>query len=364
MHVKRKPNRKRQILLLGCVGMLLISAICFTAWQWLSNLLESQKMAERWQGDGEMAFSQISCFLPSNEEITLENVSSFRSAAMKAMEEASLDVKGSRQFMIDAWSTTTRLYTSGQHGRGEVNVIAVGGNYFDFHPLRLLSGNYLRQTDLMDDRILLSEDVAWLLFGGTDLHGMTMKLDGVPFMIAGVVAQEDDFATKKSAGDGMDLFMSYDGLLRLREESKLSCYEYVMAEPVRNFALNVAKQHFSIGDGEIICNTTRYRYGKMMDLALAYGLRGVQRTKAIYPYWENAARITENWGSLCCFFGTLFFACPAVIGAVWLLGATKRGKEKLEDDILPDLREKSEEAVRKRQRKRWERQHGVHEKDA
>ena len=35
---------------------------------------------------------------------------------------------------------------------------------------------------------------------------------------------------------------------------------------------------------------------------------------------------------------------------------------KLEDDILPDLSEKTSEAIRKQQRKRWERKHGEHEK--
>lgn len=360
MHVKRKKDWRR-ILLPVCIGMLLAAVACFGTWKWLSNLLDSQHEAERWQGDGDLAYSQISCFLPSDEMIELANVADFRSKAMKAMEEASLDVKGSRQMMIDAWSTTTRLYTSGQHGRGEVNVIAVGGSYFDFHPLQLLSGNYLRQTDLMDDRILLSEDVAWLLFGGTDLHGMTMKLDGVPFMIAGVVAREDDFATKKAVTTDMDLFMSYDGLLRLREESKISCYECVLAEPVSNFALNVAKQHFSIGKGEIVCNTTRYRYGKMMDLAFDFGRRGTQVSQAVFPYWENAARITENWGSLCCFLGTVLFAVPAVLLTAWLWQAGKQGKDKLEENVLPDLKEKTEEAVRRRQRRRWERRHGTHE---
>ena len=32
-----------------------------------------------------------------------------------------------------------------------------------------------------------------------------------------------------------------------------------------------------------------------------------------------------------------------------------------EDDILPDLSEKTQEAIRKRQRRRWERRHGMHE---
>jgi hypothetical protein len=48
-----------------------------------------------------------------------------------------------------------------------------------------------------------------------------------------------------------------------------------------------------------------------------------------------------------------------------ILAALRSGqkvKTKLEDDILPDLSEKTQEAIRKQQRRRWERKHGEHEK--
>lgn len=61
----------------------------------------------------------------------------------------------------------------------------MGGNFFDFHPIRLLSGNYISPDDLMKDRVLLDEDTAWLLFGGTQLEGLSFKIDGVPFVVAG-----------------------------------------------------------------------------------------------------------------------------------------------------------------------------------
>ena len=357
MHVKKNQKRQRLILLLVCGGMLLFSALCFGAWRWLANLLPSQQEAKRWQGDGEMAYSQISCFLPADEKIGLKEVAGFRSDVMKKLKEASLDVTGDQQLMLDAWSTSTKLYTSGDHGRGEAAVIAVGGNYFDFHPLQLLSGDYIRQSDLMQDRILLSEEVAWMLFGGTNLAGMTMKLNSVPFIIAGVVRQESDFASRKANSDGLDLYMSYDGLLKLDEEAKISCYEIVMAEPVKGFALNVAKDKFPIGKGEILCNTTRYHYGKMVDQVIHFGSRSSQTTGTVLPYWENAARRTEDWASLCCLLGTLSLICPAVVFVIWAVQYGKEWKVRMEDDILPNVKERTEEAIRVRQRKRWERKY-------
>ena len=44
----------------------------------------------------------------------------------------------------------------------------------------------------------------------------------------------------------------------------------------------------------------------------------------------------------------------------WLQSG-RQVKTKLEDDILPDLSEKTQEAIRKRQRRHWERKHGTNE---
>ena len=366
MSQKKKKKKKnpllRHLTLTVVVCMLLTTAICFGAWQWLANLLPSQKAAQRWQGDGDLPFSQITCFLPADQTIGLKEVSTFRNEAAKKLEEAALDVQGDARYMLDAWSTTGKVYTDGKHGRGEASVIAVGGDYFDFHPLRLLSGDYIRQSDLMKDRIILSEDVAWMLFGGTDLAGMTMKLNGIPFVIAGVVAPESDFASKKANSDTLDLYMSYDMLLQMDENTSINCYELILANPVKNFAMNVVRDKFPIGRGEILCNTTRYDYGEMLGLIGKFGSRGSQISGAVLPYWENAARMTENWGSLCCLLGTLLPIFPLVTGAVLTGRNAKKLKGRLEEDILPDVQEKVSEAIRVRQRRHWERVHGEHEK--
>ena len=357
----RRLSPEVRILLILCAVMVGLSAVCFTGWQWLAHLLESQRAAERWQGGGDLPFSQISCFLAADEKIGLKEISTFRNDAMKKLKEASLDISGDQQLMLDAWSTTAKLFTSGQHGRGEASVIAVGGDYFDFHPLPLLSGDYIRQSDLMKDRIVLGEEVAWLLFGGTDLAGMSMELNGTPYMIAGVVRQERDFASRKANSEALDLYMSYDTLLKIDENVKINCYELLLANPVKNFALNVVKDKFPIGRGEIVCNTTRYRYGQMTDLVLHFGSRGSETSGAVLPYWENAARQTENWGALCCFVGTAALILP---GVVFVLGSVRAGKQvKLKmDEYLPELKEYTEEAIRKRQRKRWERRYGEEKK--
>ena len=359
---KKSRVRRNRILLIVCASMVAAAVLCFGAWQYFAHVLDSQQAAERWKGEGDLEFRQISCFLPADQMIGLKEISTFRNAAVKKMQDAALDVAGNSHLMVDAWSTSAKLYTSGEHGRGQASVIAVGGDYFEFHPLRLLSGDYIRQSDLMKDRIVLGEEVAWLLFGGTDLAGMTMELNGTPYLIAGVVEQEQDRASQKSNSDGLDLYMSYDTLLTIDKDAKINCYELLMANPVKNFALNAVKDKFPIGRGEIVCNTERYGYGALMDEVIHFGARGSQTSGAVLPYWENAARMTEDWGALCCFLGTLLLIFPLVVLIIAALQSGKQIKTKLEDDILPDLSEKTSEAIRKQQRRRWERKHGEHEK--
>ena len=354
---RRKPIPWSKILLITAGSLVLLAAVCFGVWQWLAHLLPTQKEAERWQSDGDLAFSQVTCFLPADEQIGLKEIWTFRNAAATKMKEASLDTAGDQQFMLDAWSTRTKVYTDGHHGRGEASAIAVGGDFFEFHPLRLLSGDYIRQSDLMKDRIVLSEEVAWMLFGGTDLAGMTMKLNGIPFIVAGVVEQEKDFASRKANSDSLDLYMSYDGLLQLDENARINCYEVVLANPVKNFAVNAVRDKFPIGKGEILCNTERYSYGNLMSFVLHFGTRSTQTSGAVLPYWENAARLTEDWASLCCFLGTLLLIFPLVIFVIYAVKTGQKWKVRMEDDILPNMKDKTEEAIRVQQRKRWERKH-------
>ena len=357
-----KLSRRQRVLLVVCLVMLLTSGILFLIARHLSGILYTQQEAERWQGESETEFSQVSCYLPADAKIGLNAVQSFRNAAMTKLREASVDVAGDEQLMLDCWSTTGKVVAVGETGKGDAAVIAVGGSFFDFHPIRLISGDYLRQSDLMQDRVLLDEELAWLLFGGTDLTGMTVKLNGVPFMVAGVIERETDFASRKAYTAGLGLFMSYDAYTLLEESAGISCYEFVLAQPVKDFAVNVAREKFPIGQGEIVCNTTRFEYGRRMDVILKYGTRSTQNTGVIFPYWENAARMVEDWAGLWTFLATVLLILPVIFAIVEIYRFLVYGKEKLEDEYWPEFKDRAEEAIRVRQRRRWERQHGMHEK--
>lgn len=214
----------------------------------------------------------------------------------------------------------------------------------------------------MKDRVLLDEDLAWLLYGGTDIAGLSMKINGVPYMIAGVVEREQDKFNTAAYTSGRGLYMSYDGYSQLVEDAGITCYELVMANPVKDFALGVAKKSFPIGRGEIVENSRRFEFGRLLKLAKQFGSRSMQTMGVIYPYWENAARSVEDWCALLTLVAVVCAALPIITALVLLIRMLARGKEKLEDDVVPKLVENTQEAIRVRQRRRWEKKHGSHEK--
>lgn len=354
-----KTISKRKRIVLWILGGLLALASCasFLCASSMARLLPSQYAAERWAGDGETTFRQISCFLPADGSLSRSQIHAFRYAILDKLHEAAIDADTDTRLFRDAWSLSGKLNASSDLGKGEVSVIAVGGDYFLFHPLRLLSGSYLTEEDLMEDRVLLDEDTAWLLFGGTDLEGLSLKLEGVPFTVGGVIQREQDFASRKAYTAGRGIYMSFDAYTQLKEGAGANCYELVMTDPVKNFALNFVKEKFPIGQGEVVENTGRFAFGRMLGLVKQFGSRSMQKLGVLYPYWENAARCAEDWCSLFCFLGVLFLILPALLLLRLLVGLFLRLRHKLSEDVLPDVKDRAEEAIRKQQRRRWEKKH-------
>ena len=352
--MKEKLVKKRKKFIFSVIMIaVVLSAYCICVGK-LTGMLTSQSAVRRWKGESEQKFAQISCFVPVDEQITLTDVYSFRQVMAEKFKDAGLNADNGEKLMNDAWSTSGKVSVSSALGSGEVYACAVGGDFFFFHPVKLLSGNYLNPSDLMKDRVLLDEETAWLLFGGTDVHGMGFKIEDKYFVVAGVFERESDIATEKAYTDGRGIFMSYDAFCSLTEESfdgtvkNISCYEAVMPEPVKGFAEAAAKDKFPIGRGEILNNTERYSTSRLIKLVRQFGTRSMQNKGIMYPYWENAARYTEDVAALITAIAIILLFVPSVIVVVTLISSAAHFKRKLGGEILPEWRDQIEDAASRR----------------
>ena len=355
--MREKLSWRRAGFLILNIVLALGTCACLLALLHLAGLLDSQREAERWQGETELSYCQLSCFLPADEGASLNDVYAFRSVMLDRLREAVPDMERLEGFFTDAWSTRGKLQVTSSRSRGDAVVIAVGGDFFEFHPLRLVSGTYIRESDLMQDRVLLDEDLAWLLFGGTELTGMEVRMGGKPFQVAGVIRREQDFASRAAYTDGMGLFMSYSAYTELESKAGISCYEVAMANPVKNFALNLTREKFPIRDGLIVQNTGRFSYGRLMDLLTQFGRRSMQTRGIVYPYWENAARYVEDCCEILLLLAQLLAVLPVISLCLWLRRRLLAGWTTLREDVIPTGLDNVRESIRVRQRRRWEKKH-------
>ena len=328
-----------------------------------------------------MSYCQVSCFLPGDGKISVSDIDSFRSKMVNKLSDNSVDISSGKPF-IDCWSCDTSAKVYGAFS-GTAYIVACGGDFFSFHPLKLVSGNYFSGDDLNRDNILLDEDLAWLLFGGNDIEGQTVYIYNTPFRVAGVVTRENDQASEKAYKGGLGLFMNYDTLVDLSAtaygESSgssssasavttttdgllppksvgITCYEVCMPDPVKNFAKGVVESEFPIGNGDIVVNTGRFDILNLVQIMKDFSLRSIH-DGAAYSYWENAARYAENKAAIFILIGALVALLPEVFILVNLFRDMTSFNRRIRETVLPAATENISEAVRKRQRRRWEKLH-------
>ena len=353
-----KAGRGKRIWFALCAVLLLAALGCALALYVISSRLLSQQEAERWRGENEQDFRQISCFMPLESAVGLKEIYAFRYAMLDDLSAAGVEWREDVYPFIDAWSCEGKMKIAGDKGSTDAPVLAVGGQFFEFHPLRLLSGSYIAEGDLSPDRVLLDEELAWELFGGTELTGMPVQIDGAEFVIGGVVERESDGASRRAYTGEKGFFMSYDAYRAMTGADRIDCYEVVLPETVRDFAAKLVADRFPNKEGESVVNTGRFSYERLLAVARDLSRRAAHGGTVRYPYWENAARIAENECAVLA-VGSLSLGLPAAATAVVvLIRLLARGKTALEEEVFPKAKEGVEEAVRVRARKRWEKKHG------
>ena len=147
----------------------------------------------------------------------------------------------------------------------------------------------------MGDRVLLDNNLAWRLFGGTELAGMTITVNKIPFVIAGVVAREGDFASGKANSSETLLFMSMETYSKFKD-CPISVYEIVMPEVVKGYSKDLLNKHFS--EAVFKTNTGRFSIPSLLHTIRNFDRLPMQTDSVTLPYWENAARCMEVWLSL------------------------------------------------------------------
>lgn len=292
-------KKLKRILLIAanafCVLGILAGVFAFSS---IRRTQLSQLAYARWRGESEERFAQVSVFKPADAALSESGVKTFRGTIDGKLAEAGMLRPETGSLWRDAWCGVGTASLRTNRGSATAQAYGIGGDFFLFHPLRLLSGQYLKPDELMNDRVVLSEQLAWKLYGGSDLAGMTVVINDSEYVICGVVRIEDDFAAKHAVGDEtMLLFMDYSRFTAVGETpaSDITCYELVMPEPLTGFARQLVQNGLGGGNGTVtVENSARFTSGGVLQTIRTFGERVMRTTPVVLPYWENAARYTET----------------------------------------------------------------------
>jgi len=279
-----------------------------------------------------------------NGGIKEEDIYSFRQTLENKFVETSLETPEKGSLYKDAYCASGSVTVEGEKGSANVTVLGVGGDYFYFHPYELRSGSYISGADLMHDGVVLDEELAWRLFGGVDLAGMTVMIGEEPYRVAGVISREEDFASSKAYTLGAGMFMAYDKLNAI-SETKISCYELVSADPIEGFALSVLDSGFPAA--VTVENSSRFSPFRIFDVIRQFGTRSMHTEPVVYPYWENAARYVEDVMALI-IMPMILLAVPIIVVAIWAVRSAFRA-------MVNGVKTKVPETVDKLSERRYER---------
>ncbi|MGN1147272.1 MAG: ABC transporter permease [Lachnospiraceae bacterium] len=323
--MQRLTGRQIVFLLTGLLSFVL-GLVLSGIGNFMAGSLDTQNMAARWSKEG--GVSQISCFFSREAGIEENSILSFEHNLDKALEEASIVSESENEnarLWADAYSATGKVSITSDRSSVEVAAVGIGGDFFLFHPLKLVSGSYFSGNDVMKDYIVIDEDAAWQLFGSNDVAGQMVTISGIPHIISGVIEREQGRLNEAAGLSSSVAYVSYETLSRYGTNYGLNTYEIVMPNPVTGYAKNYVAENIGVTENEveIVENSTRYSLMARFKLLAQFGTRSMSSKAIIYPYWENVARGYEDILGLFLVFMVLLYIYPAVLLIVAIVRAWK-----------------------------------------
>ena len=328
----KKKLQKRQIFRFCCALLCLVLVLVLTCVSHvIANLLYSQQAGERWQGNSDTRFAQISVFFKQDSDFNINSIESFHENIDNALISSSLEASSdSARLWYDCYSTQggQMEITGTRKNSTKALITAVGGDFFTMHTPELADGSYFQDSDIMQDRVVIDTTLAWQLFGSSQVAGMELTIHKKTCLIAGVIKPETDYASQTAYGDTPRIYISYmlyQELEALDSNIQIDCYETVLPNPVKNFAKNLISENMnsentnnmnSENNMTILQNTGRYSLSRRFENLK--NIRNLIVSETVtYPYWENSARIICFDTAMLLFLIILLLIYP-VLYFIWL----------------------------------------------
>ena len=309
--------------------------------------------AERWKCGSKTNYGQVSCFFANDAGFSTGSVEAVKNLFYQKLSEASITPEENKKLICCAYSTPAGKVSMSGDGAGisDADITAVGGDFFFFRNFRLRSGAFFEDDDLLKNGAVIDRQAAWNLYGSDDIAGQNIYINNVKLFVSGVIDFPDTKAEKSSAGKTPKAYVSYDAAKMIfgggddnknqeggrSDFNRVTCYECISPEPVENFTYNVIKKEYAktYNDNLIIVNNSkRFESGTRIKAMKNISDSVVVKKDIVYPYWENASRITEirlsfiYWGRRLLLIIPIITLIVLFIKAVRLYNRKKEGLKK------------------------------------
>lgn len=268
--------------------------LSFTQGQMEKNLYD-QQMAERWSKAG--GVSQISAFYAEGVVESSLSFKGTRQSIENALKQASIvNENENARLWIDAFSRMGEVSLSTERANVQLNALGVGGEFFQFHPQKIITGALFHANSMMQDGIVIDKETAWQLFGSFDVAGMQVMVGSVPHYVTGVVERPTGRLPEAAGLDKSICFLSMESLENYGSARGGYTYEIVMPNPIKGFAYSSMQTAVGKENDKVILleNSTRYQLLPMLGVIQQFGIRSMSLKEVVYPYWENIARGYED----------------------------------------------------------------------
>lgn len=325
--MKRFFSVRRPVLTIACICSLILFFVLSMISSAIIAKQDTQQAALRWSETGDV--SQISCFFSVNAYVTEDFLEEFSHKVDMALQEAAVESVSENpgaRLWTDAYSASGTISITGSIGSITTDVIGIGGDFFLFHPIQLLSGSYFSGNDLMQDYCILDELAAWKLFGSNDIAGQVVEIGGVSHIVTGVVKHKTGNLQEAAGLDDMLVYVSYDSLQKYGTNNGINHYEIVMPNPVKDFAYNYVNENIGISEKEveIVENSNRYSAWNRVKQIGKLPTRAMNGKAIIYPYWENVARANEDILAFIMLGELIFLGFPSIVVLIILIRLWKK----------------------------------------
>jgi hypothetical protein len=196
--------RRKHIVRAGAGALCaLLTAALLVALRFYAGSFYDQYTAERWQS-GDKRYSQVSCFIGNDESCGYDDVMEISESIEGALAEGA-----EKAPWLSSFSAETEVSVSAGSKTVKARAICTGGDFFQFHPLAMLSGWPYKEEALSGEAVVLDMRLAWSLFGGYDLKDKTVEIGGCECLIAGVSRPPERGAAGAAYGEGPTVYLPY-----------------------------------------------------------------------------------------------------------------------------------------------------------